>query len=416
MDKKKIIISHPTGNMNVRVALHALKEADMLDSFHTSVACFKGSLCYNLAEFFLFNELRRRMFDIELRPYTHTYPFMELGRNLAIKLHLSNLLRHETGIFCIDRVYKNIDKYVSIYIKKNYKQADAVYTYEDCALETFKMAKKNGLICFYDLPTGYWRAKQSLLEYERANNPKWAVTLNALSDSEVKLYNKDAELSMADKIFVASTFTKKTLKQYSNTLSDIKVIPYGFPIININRHYKSFNGRKIKALFVGGLSQQKGLSYLFDAVREFKDKIELTVVGRGDISHCPALKYALNDINYIPSLAHTEILKLMSESDVFVFPSLFDGFGLVITEAMSQGTPVITTERTCGPDIIINGQNGWIVKAGKSDPIKILFAKFIESPELLQHVGRAAMATAAQRPWMKYETDLIKSVNDYIYE
>jgi glycosyltransferase involved in cell wall biosynthesis len=47
-----------------------------------------------------------------------------------------------------------------------------------------------------------------------------------------------------------------------------------------------------------------------------------------------------------------EVLREMQRHDVLVFPSLFEGFGLVIVEAMSQGLPVITTSHTAGPDII----------------------------------------------------------------
>ena len=58
----------------------------------------------------------------------------------------------------------------------------------------------------------------------------------------------------------------------------------------------------------------------------------------------------------------------MREHDVFVFPSLFEGFGLVITESMSQGTPVITTDRTAGPDLIKNDENGWLLKQVQHKP------------------------------------------------
>ena len=115
-------------------------------------------------------------------------------------------------------------------------------------------------------------------------------------------------------------------------------------------------------------------------------------------------------------MPHSEILKLMSESDVLVFPSLFEGFGLVITEAMSQGTPVITTERTCGPDIITDGYDGWIVDAGQAAPIKKLFHDFIASPKLLQQAGRVALITAKKRPWSQYETELTQSVSNFINE
>lgn len=104
----------------------------------------------------------------------------------------------------------------------------------------------------------------------------------------------------------------------------------------------------------------------------------------------------------------------MAMNDLLIFPSLFEGFGLVITEAMSQGTPVITTDRTCGPDVITHGIDGWIVEAGTSTPIKELIHKFISDPTLLREAGKHAMETAAQRPWEVYEQELAESVNKFL--
>lgn len=144
-------------------------------------------------------------------------------------------------------------------------------------------------------------------------------------------------------------------------------------------------------------------------------EFELTVVGIGDIEKCPILKKKLQKANYIPSLPHDAILKLMAEHDLLIFPSLFEGFGLVITEAMSQGTPVITTERTCGPDIITHGKDGWIVKAGSAQPIRELLEQFISNPMILQEVGRNALKTASSRPWPCYEQELATSVNTFLH-
>ncbi len=414
MDKqKKIIISHPTGNENTRGAVYGFYKMGILDSFHTCIACFKKSIFYRLSVG-PFKKIRRREYWYSIRPYTYTYPLKELCRLIASMLHINKWITHETGKYCIDKIYHDLDEKVGIFLTRHQSDIDAVYAYEDGALETFRMAHELHKICIYDLPIGYWRAMRSLLNEERGKNPEWAMTLGGFNDSEEKLRRKDEELRLADKIYVASTFTKKTLEMYPGKLSDIEIIPYGFPPINKQREYDGIRGRKIRALFVGGLSQRKGISYLFEAVKGLNDNIELTIVGRGDIDGCNALKNALKNVNYIPSLPHDAVLNLMSENDVFIFPSLFEGFGLVITEAMAQGTPVITTDRTCGPDIITDGEDGWIVEAGKAQPIRDLLEKFINNPEILCEVGRAAMNTANKRPWSCYETELAQSVKTFI--
>lgn len=415
MDKqKKIIISHPTGNMNTRAAVAGFYSAQMLESFHTCIACFKTTLLYRLSKWSIFKEFRKREFDVSLKSCTYTYPLKEIGRQIAIKLKLSLWIKHEVGYFCIDKVYQNLDACIANYLQKNNEKITGIYGYEDCCILTFQEAKRYPKVCLYELLTIYWRTMQQLLNEEQIKNPEWAITLGTFNDSKEKLQRKDRELALADKIYVASTFTKNTLKLYPGKLGEIEVIPYGFPTINKKRIYKPFEGRKIKMLFVGGLSQGKGLSYLFDALKNFEHKIELTVVGKGAIDKCPALKTALKTVNYIPSLPHDEVLQLMAQQDLFVFPSLFEGFGLVITEAMSQGTPVITTDRTCGPDIITHGKDGWIVQAGQTGPIKKLFQEFINNPYLLQDAGKQALKTASKRPWSQYEADLSASVNIFL--
>lgn len=415
MDKqKKIIIYHPFGNANTRGAVDGICKQGILESFHTCIACFEGSPLYKLSAFSPLKEFRRRKFSSILKNKTITHPFKEICRQLALKLKLSSFITHENGIFCVDNICHDLDNKVAKYIIKNKKNIKCVYAYEDLALHTFNIAKKNKIKCLYDLPIGYWRAMRSLLNEERAKNPEWAVTLGGFKDSEKKLQRKDKELQLADKIYVASSFTKKTLEMYPGKLANIEVIPYGFPPINTQRKYDDFKNRKIKVLFVGGLSQRKGLSYFFEAIKGLEDKIETTVVGRGNIDNCPVLKEALSKVNYISSLPHEEILKLMANQDLFIFPSLFEGFGLVITEAMSQGTPVITTDRTCGPDIMHNGIDGWVVKAGDAKPIRDLLIKFIANPSLLIKAGHEAKHTASQRPWSVYEKELAESVNFFL--
>ena len=74
MDKqKKIVISHPNGNANVRGAANGFFNAAILESFHTSIACYKGGWLYRLAKGPL-KEFRRREYSAYLKPYTKTSP------------------------------------------------------------------------------------------------------------------------------------------------------------------------------------------------------------------------------------------------------------------------------------------------------------------------------------------------------
>jgi glycosyltransferase involved in cell wall biosynthesis len=410
-DKNSVIISHPTGNANVRYVALALAQYKLLSSFYTCIAVFKGSLLHRISVGPL-KEFLKRSFAPELRSYTHMRPLKELGRMVALKLGKRNWIKQEEGVFSVDAIYRDLDNHVS----KMINGQAGVYAYEDGALQSFEVAKSKGIICLYDLPIGYWRSMRQLLEVEKNNRPDWAVTLTGFNDSLVKLQRKDSELALADHIFVASSFTKKTLEQYPGKLSTIQVVPYGFPPVFDNKIYTSPDSSKpLKILFVGGLSQRKGIANVFEAVEYLgKDKIELTVVGLKSAQNCEPLEKGLAKCNYIPSLPHAEILELMQTQDVFVFPSLFEGFGLVITESMSQGLPVIATDRTIAPDIINHGENGWIVEPGSTASLISCLEDILSDRSQLKKCGEAAIQTAKNRPWEKYGLDMANAISDVL--
>ena len=97
------------------------------------------------------------------------------------------------------------------------------------------------------------------------------------------------------------------------------------------------------------------------------------------------------------------MIEEMGRHDVLVFPSLFEGFGLVILEAMSQGLPVITTAHTAGPDILTEGSDGFVVPIRSAEGIAGKVSLLYEDPDLLEAMKVQAVATARQWTWEKYQ-------------
>lgn len=409
-----LLLSHPTGNANVRAVADGLLASGMLAKYYTAIAVFPGTPLYKLSGIGPLSDIRRRELKMGLKNYTKTNPWFEGARLIAPKAGLKKLVKHETGKFSVDGVYRNHDRWVAAQLTKTAnKTVNAVYAYEDGAMYSFTAAKKQGIFSLYDLPIGYWKAARKLMQLEMEKWPAWASTLTGFKDSADKLARKDMELKLADHIFVASSFTAQTLEEYPEPLAPISVIPYGFPdVVTEKRNYNVSNDQPLKVLFVGGLSQRKGIAYLFDAVEKIGASVQLTVVGRKPVDDCTALNEALAKHKWIPSLPHQQILELMRTQDVLIFPSLFEGFGLVITEAMSQGTPVITTERTAGPDLITHGKDGWIIEAGSSVAIQHMIEHLLANRHQIESVGRAALETAKRRPWSVYGKELSDAINN----
>lgn len=407
-----LIASHPTGNANVRQAMLALAEANLLTEFHSTITVFGGSIGEVISGLPGLGEFRRRTYPDLLKSCTRSHALRESVRLASLRLGWHKLVAHECGWASIDRVYAEIDRSTAQAVAR--LKPGGVYCYEDGARETFLAAGAIGAKCIYDLPIGYWRTARRILTDEAERLPEWASTLGGLKDSAAKLARKDEELQSADHVLVASTFTKQTLEECPFPLSPISVVPYGAndSLPAAPRDAVGRGRGALKVLFVGGLSQRKGIADLFEAVEMLSPHVELTVVGHKPAEACAALNSALGKHRWIESLPREKILQEMRAHDVLVFPSLFEGFGLVVTEALSQGLPVITTSHTCGPDVLTERQDGFIVPIRDPQAIADKLELLHRDRECLAAMSEAAQKKAETLTWESYRQGVVAVVRE----
>jgi glycosyltransferase involved in cell wall biosynthesis len=350
-------------------------------------------------------ELGRRVFE-ELPPSRIiTMPWRELVRQIAGRCGMHGLTRHETGWASWDAVYRALDRYTACALRRRRVRAQLVYAYEDGALETFRESNRQGIPSVYELPSTYWRATHQILREEREIRPAWASTLDALRDSPAKLERKDLELALGDAVVVPSRFVAESLVMAPEQARRIEIFPYGAgPPIDAPVARRS-DDDPLRILFAGTLRQQKGLAYLFEALARFEHPYELSVAGQFPAAPCHALKAALSLPNHrwLGTLPHARLLKEMAQNHVFIFPSLADGFGLVVTEALSAGLPVITTAHTCGPDIMTDGGEGFVVPIRDPDAIAEKVTLLYEDEGRRCAMADAAKQRAAEMSWALFE-------------
>ncbi len=400
-----ILLAHPTANQNVRQAALALAEVELLSEFWTCINWRQNGIVDSLCAITpgLRNQFRRRSFPPEITPFIHTHAFREWGRQLAGHLDWEWLIRSERAPFNIDKVYRSLDRRIAQRLSRGLP-IKAVYGYDGGALETFRQAKKRGILCIYEHPIVYWRVSQELQREEAELRPEWASTLVGLSDSQEKLARKDKELALADVVITPSTFAKESLATAGRLSAPVKVVPYGgdaAPATPLDRP----KGQRLRALFVGALTQAKGLGYLLDAVKTLGDRIELTLIGRR-VSPSMPRREMLERTQWIPSLAHHELLREMTKHDVLVLPSLNEGFGLVLAEAMAQGLTVIATSHTAGPDLFTDGIEGFLVPIRSAEALVEKLFCLDRERDRLQSMQEAAYQRAMSNSWKNYRQRL----------
>ena len=390
----KILISHPTSNQNNRYSILALKNSNMLHSFITSININHKKFPYNILTQNIKNILIKRNFsNITNKTYTNSL-FFEFLKIIFFKLINKNYS---------NTLYKSNDIFTSKFIIKNHSSIDAVYAYEGAALETFKMAKIFNIKCIYELPTVYWKKK-----YDFMYNKKSSQNSNNPLDNKQKLINKDKELELADLVLVPSLFVKQTLKKSKIDKKKIFVLPYGFP--KVNKHKKIFfeKKNKLKLLYVGRLTEDKGINYLIKAITKLninhKNKISVFIIGAGPLEDL--VKKKLPDAVFKKNLQHKLILNEMQKNDVLIFPSLYEGFGLVISEAMSRGMNVISTFRTALSDIG-HKNDSFLISPNSSYQIVEKINFLLKYPNQVKKIGKNAMLTASKYNWAEYQKKLI---------
>ncbi len=161
-------------------------------------------------------------------------------------------------------------------------------------------------------------------------------------------------------------------------------------------------------LTVGYLIARKGTAHLIDAVRLLRDdgrSVHLAIVGEGRLRAALAAQAAAQGVSdrvhFLGQLPHERVLALMARAQLFALPSWDEAFGLVYTEAMTQGTPVLATRGEGPADFIEDGVSGFLVPPRDGAALARVIARVFDEPQAAAAVGRAGRDVARGFTWRR---------------
>lgn len=409
---RKILFGHPLGNPNAKEAAIALHEAGLLDGVATSFAysersalaslvrSLPGPLCERMER----QLSRRAWLPAELPKYSRTR-VSELGYSAG--LAFARNCGPTTRSWFADSLYHAFDAHLASELKRRSSALSAVYLYEDGAARSFAIARHLGLRCFYDLPTAHHAFTAKLFRQEAEAYPEFHKQL-VIGDSTAKRDRKREELSLADAVVVASSFAAESLR--GEVECSVSVVPYGAPIEGFAANPGVRSG--FRALYVGRMSPRKGVHYLLEAwQRSQLPQDELELVGIDDFPE-GWLKRSVGGARYSSAVPHAELIPIYQRANVFVFPTLSDGFGLVLLEAMASGLPIIATRNSGAADLIREGIEGFVVPIRRPEALAERLVWCRENPEALVEMGRAARRRAEDFSWKRYRTSLAGALQE----
>lgn len=228
-----------------------------------------------------------------------------------------------------------------------------------------------------------------------------------LPDWFTKLTSKTI-IKNANSVIALTEDMKRAMQAIYNR--DITIVPNGIDLKEYISELpvQNVEGAEKRILFVGRLHPVKGVQYLLQAMQMVHEEVpgaKLILVGDGEErEHLETLTDNLGIrecVEFAGRVPHERVQDYMNQAEVFVLPSLSEGFPVTILEAMACGLPIVATRVGGLPDIVEGGVNGYLVNVKNPNKIadKILF--LLENDEVREEISANNREKAELYTWDK---------------
>jgi glycosyltransferase involved in cell wall biosynthesis len=201
-------------------------------------------------------------------------------------------------------------------------------------------------------------------------------------------------------IVTVSQYSKREIVSLGIEPRRITIIAPGVDRDTLEIHPKSLDDHGVHIVTLGNIAQRKGTIHLIEAFAKLaRSNTRLHIVGAPAWDHDfyfaqakqTAQKSGLaNRIHFHGRLEQPEVNRLLSQAHIFAMPSLQEGFGIALLEAMHFGLPVVTTNVTAMPELVQDGENGLLVPPADPDALANALARLVDTPALRRTLGKEA--------------------------
>lgn len=223
-----------------------------------------------------------------------------------------------------------------------------------------------------------------------------------------RLWEVAKSIKMSDvSIFLNENDKKYAINHFKVNPKSVYIVPNGIPDYFIGREFtrKKDDSKSIKIVQIGSYIQRKGIKYTSEVMNELLQKypnIELTFLGTGcnrETVYQDYIPEVRSRVKVMEKYKHSELPELLEHYQINLFPSLSEGFGKTLIEAMACGLAPITFE-TPGPlDILTNMHDGLVVPRRNKELLRNALEKLINQPALLYDLQVNAYHTAQKYSW-----------------
>jgi starch synthase len=270
-------------------------------------------------------------------------------------------------------------------------ECDALIALSGAALKTGALVQRRGGKFVCDRGSTHHRFQDQIIAEE---HERWGFARPEESHGTIE--REEEIYALADAITVASSFSARTFAQMGVPREKVHIIPYGVRL----EQFKPATvpppdvRERFEVIFAGQISLRKGIPYLLQAFAKVRHPHKrLRLMGGGMTPEFREFvgRFPLESVEFIGPVPQTELAAIMAASHVLVLPSVEDGFGLVMNQAMACGCPVIASTNTGGEDLFADGEQGFIVPARDPDALADRLQRLIDESGLQQRFSQAAL-------------------------
>jgi glycosyltransferase involved in cell wall biosynthesis len=310
-------------------------------------------------------------------------------------------------------VFHRIDASLSRLAGRAALQSGAgLFLYSGYALEAFEMVRKSDAprLLFVYHPQGDYVRR--ILEEDFSRHPEVQLSHQRhLGEIAVNEGDRVAEeIRQATGVACASTFTAESIR----SAGDIKasVVPYGCFAPAYADLGSSRAAARPQVLFVGQGTQRKGLHHLLKVWQKgfYRDADLTLVVNQVDPGIAKMINSFADTPRILEGLSRQDLANEFERADVFVLPSLVEGFGLVYLEALTAGCHVIGTRNTGLPDLAAPEEVATVIPAGDLDSLRTALETAVSKAAVGGHDRGATRAFAATRTWQNFR----RGIRDFV--
>lgn len=415
----KVIVAHPAQQHSYRLAA-ALKRCGKLYRYATTVYYKRYSLT-KLVALFLKGNFRVKaqgrvcseLNDDEVIQFCEAEGLLKLlALNTPLLKKHYNKIKYHTA----DRFAKKVARYAIRH------RADAVVTYDNTSPVLFEILKEKAphIVRIADVSAANPLYMKNIYEKDLALAPSFAERLRnerrLVWDEAIQQRTK-REIELTQHFLVPSAFVAQTYGAFGVLPQQIHICPYGVDtaLFLPKEHYETNDSRPLHCIYVGGVKELKGISYLLQAFHRIpKNVATLTVVGRADTGNEDIVPYA-QDAVFTGTVLHQDIPALLRQADVFILPSLGEGLSLSVLEAAACGLPLIVSENAGVTKKMTDGKEGFIIPIQSAAAIEEKVLWYAANRNQLEPMGKAAAAFAQKYTWDVYN-ERIKDIFEQLLE